>query len=453
MSGLNYDDGIITITHVLKNGRTYVEEFRLEDIERFDYKRPGLMRGTLTFFGKDGRISQGIEIERRYLKIFDELVDALEADLSAIRKHPGQANPHQQWKKPSKRTSQNSLIQEKTVEVAFDGRYETNELEFLGSEEGFTNRTPRIVLDNPEFAVLDFETTGLQPSDGDRIIQIAVVITDSQGKVISDWSSYVNPGRDTGAVHIHGITTDQVASAPTFKELWGELSSLVAGRIIVAHNASFEVKFLLSELERFGGIIDPARFAWFDTMSLAGAAFPGLADKRQETLADHLGIDRTVLPGGKDHNALTDTHVAAKILGHYLERNYEQVLSSVNWPLVSSLPAPKIVSTEAARIIKEEEGELAKLLAAITSGPTEKITIPAGSEIYFTQFYSETQVYTHVLTRLGAIEAKSVTKSRCKLVVTGDREYVSGAMKKALKFNIPIVHFDYIDFVATEETR
>lgn len=452
MSGLNYDDGIITITHVLKNGRTYVEEFRLEDIERFVYKRPGLMRGTLTFFGKDGRKSQGIEVERKFSEIFDQLVEALEADLSAIRKNPEQANQHQQWKKPNKRASQNSLVQEKTTDVAFDGRYETKELEFLGSEEGFTNRTPRIVLDNPEFAVLDFETTGLQPSEGDRIIQVGVVVMDSQGTLISDWSSYVNPGRDTGAVHIHGITDDQVASAPAFKELWGELSSLIAGRIIVAHNASFEVKFLLSELERFGGSIEAARFAWFDTMSLAGASFPGLADKRQETIADHLGIDRTALPGGKDHNALTDTHVAGKILGHYLERDSEQVLSSVNWPLVSSLPTPRIVSTEAARIIEKEESEVANLLATVTSGPPAKITIPAGSEIYFTQFYSETHVYSHVLKRLGAIEAKSVTKSRCKLVVTGDKEYVSGAMKKALKFNIPIVHFDYIDYVATEDS-
>jgi DNA polymerase III epsilon subunit-like protein len=451
MSALNYDDGLITITRVLKNGKTKVEHIRIEDLERFEYRRPGIMTGALTFITKDGRRTQGIEVHRKFGAIFDELIEALQSDLAAKQTDSRSNVSKTAWKKPTKRQSQSSLVQQRTVEVAFDGRKQTNQLEFIGAEEGFSNRVPRIVLDHPEFAVIDFETTGLQPADGDRVIQVAVVIVDAAGNILDDWSSYVNPGRDTGAVHIHGITGEQVRSAPNFKEIWPAMASLLNGRIIVAHNASFEVKFLLAELDYFNESVEPAKFAWFDTMSLAGSDFPGIPDKRQETIASYLGIDRSSLPGGRDHNALTDTHVAAKILGHYLTNGLPRVLDAVTWPLVTNLQAPRIVSIDTAEAIEKEEEALSTLLASVIEGPSEQIAIPRGAEIYFTQFYSETHVYSHALSRLGAIEARSVTKSRCKLVVTGDRQYVSGAMKKALNFNIPIVHIDYIDLVVTED--
>jgi DNA polymerase III epsilon subunit family exonuclease len=451
MSGLNYDNGVITLTHEVKGRSPFVEKIRIEDLEKFEYRRPGLTRGALTFITKDGRRTQGIEVERRYSKIFDELVAALEADLRNLKTKPNTVDTGSPWKRAKSRATTNSALQQQSVKVAFSGRHETHVLEFIPTEEGFSNKKNRIVLDNVEFAVVDFETTGLHPSQGDRVIQVAVIVADQSGSVLEDWSTYVNPGRDTGAVKIHGISNDQVASAPKFSEIWGDLSRRIENRIIVAHNASFEVKFLLSELSHFGEKIEPTRFAWFDTMILASDFFPGIKDKRQETIAEHLRIDRASLPGGRDHNALTDTHVATKILAHYLAPGPQAVLSNVTWPLVETLPAPAIVSSQAAKVMAQDEDEFESLSAAIKKPPFEKIVVPRGSEIYFTQFYSETHLYSGLLSRLGAIEAKAVTKSRCKLVVTGDKDYVSGAMRKALKFGIPIIHFDHANWLVNEE--
>lgn len=452
MSGLNYDDGLVTITHILKNGQHHVETLHISELERFEYRRPGFRRGSLTFITKDGRRIEGIEVERKYSAIFDELVDTIQRDIAGLTVAESKPNGKQGWSKQSRRESQDSLLQDLTIEVPFDGRHETRNLEFLGSPDGFSNVVPRIILDEPEFVVIDFETTGLHPADGDRIIQLAAVVVDKEGKILRDWSTFVNPDRDTGAVHIHGIKAHDVDSAPRFEQAWTDLSQILSGRIIVAHNSSFETRFLISELQISGNSVDPARFAWFDTMSLVATTYPDLPDKRQETIADHLGIDRSTLPGGRDHNALTDAHVAASILAQYLKEGPENVLANVKWPLVSSMPTPQIVTTATAETLREEESEYAALLAALNNGPEEKISIPRGSEIYFTQFYSETHVYSKELTRLGATEARNVTKSRCKLVVTGDREYVSGAMKKALKFSIPIVHFDYIGLVELDES-
>lgn len=450
MSGLNYDNGVITLTRVLKNGKSTVERIRIENLERFEYRRPGLMKGSLAFITKDGRRLQGIEVERKYSEIFDELVATLEADLDALRAQRESADQRSPWKRSKSTAPKNGATRQESVTVEFDGRHETRVLEFIAAEEGFSNKKTRIVLDNVEFAVVDFETTGLHPSQGDRVIQIAVVIADQNGNVLEDWSTYVNPGRDTGAEKIHGISDKQVASAPKFSEIWGNFSQRIENRIIVAHNASFEVKFLLSELGHFGATIDPSRFAWFDTMALASNYFPGIKDKRQETIAEHLVIDRASLPGGRDHNALTDTHVATKILAHYLAPGPQAVLNQVKWPLVENLPAPVIVSSHSAQVMADEEEEFESLLAAIKKEPTEKITLPRGSEIYFTQFYSDTHLYSSLLSRLGAVEAKGVTKSRCKLVVTGDKDYVSGAMKKALNFNIPIIHFDHVSWLVND---
>lgn len=451
MSGLNYDNGVITLTRVLKNGKSTVERIRIEDLERFEYRRPGLMKGSLAFITKDGRRLQGIEVERKYSEIFDELVATLEADLDALRAERQSADQRSPWKRTKSTAPKNGATRQESVTVEFDGRHETRVLEFIAAEEGFSNKKTRIVLDSVEFAVLDFETTGLHPSQGDRVIQVAVVIADQNGNVFEDWSTYVDPGRDTGAVKIHGISNEQVASAPKFSEIWGDFSQRIENRIIVAHNASFEVKFLLSELSHFGATIDPSRFAWFDTMALASNYFPGIKDKRQETIAEHLVIDRASLPGGRDHNALTDTHVATKILAHYLAPGPQAVLNQVKWPLIDTLPAPAIVSSQEAKVMAQDEDEFENLAAAIKKPPLEKIVVPRGSEIYFTQFYSDTHLYSSLLSRLGAVEAKGVTKSRCKLVVTGDKNYVSGAMQKALKYNIPIIHFDHASWLINEK--
>lgn len=58
------------------------------------------------------------------------------------------------------------------------------------------------------FAVIDFETTGLAPERTDRVVEVGVVLTDDEGRIEHEWTTLLNPHRDIGVTHIHGIPTD-----------------------------------------------------------------------------------------------------------------------------------------------------------------------------------------------------------------------------------------------------
>jgi DNA polymerase-3 subunit epsilon len=94
------------------------------------------------------------------------------------------------------------------------------------------------------FAIVDTETTGFGKND--RILEIAVVLMDGT-EIINEWETLVNPERDISNSDIHGITSNQVSMAPTFKDISSNLASLLDDRIIVAHNISFDRRMLTQE--------------------------------------------------------------------------------------------------------------------------------------------------------------------------------------------------------------
>ncbi len=100
------------------------------------------------------------------------------------------------------------------------------------------------------FAVLDLETTGLQPKRGARIIEIGVVIVDTDGAVTGEWETLVDAGRGAGPTHIHGVNDAMLEGAPSFAEIAGDLAELLVDRVLVAHNARFDVGFLDAEFRR-----------------------------------------------------------------------------------------------------------------------------------------------------------------------------------------------------------
>lgn len=157
------------------------------------------------------------------------------------------------------------------------------------------------------FAVIDFETTGFVPERTDRVIEVGVVLTDAGGRIEREWTTLVNPGRSVGATHVHRISAADVAGAPDFAGISGQLIDLLRGRTVVAHNASFDMRFLHAELQRAGYAV-PDRPAAVCSMKWArriiGAA--KLAD-----CCDALGIG---LDGA--HSALCDARATAQVLAH-----------------------------------------------------------------------------------------------------------------------------------------
>ena len=102
-----------------------------------------------------------------------------------------------------------------------------------------------------EWAAIDFETTGLDPSR-DRIVEVAVVRFRGDGTVTDEYCSLVNPQRRMGGGDIHQLTGRDVADAPLFADVWPDVVRMLSGAIAIAHKMSFEDGFLAAELARLG---------------------------------------------------------------------------------------------------------------------------------------------------------------------------------------------------------
>ncbi|TGJ96139.1 hypothetical protein DLJ96_10255, partial [Actinotalea fermentans ATCC 43279 = JCM 9966 = DSM 3133] len=164
----------------------------------------------------------------------------------------------------------------------------------------------------PGFAVIDLETTGFSPRQHDRIAEVAVVLTDTTGRVQDEWCTLVNPERDLGPQHVHGISAADVGLAPTFALVAPHLARLLEGRVIVAHNASFDTRFLRAEFSRVGLPVGIDPLACLCTMRLAGTFLPS-APRGLAICCELAGV---VHDGA--HSALGDARATAGLLEHYL---------------------------------------------------------------------------------------------------------------------------------------
>ena len=161
--------------------------------------------------------------------------------------------------------------------------------------------------------IFDTETTGLDPSSGDRILEIGCVEVLNRMPTGRTYHQYINPERDipTAATKIHGINNEMIAKKPIFEEIADEFLSFLGTADLVAHNASFDFRFVNWELENCGKqTLDMSRMV--DTLQIARTKFPG-APASLDALCKRFGIDssnRTL------HGALLDAKILAEV---YLE--------------------------------------------------------------------------------------------------------------------------------------
>ena len=100
------------------------------------------------------------------------------------------------------------------------------------------------------FAVVDLETTGFSPLVGDRIVEVAIIQVSPTGERTDEYVTLVNPKREVGAAHVHGIAQQDADAAPTFEEMAGDVLSRLEGLILVGHNVRYDLDFLGAELSR-----------------------------------------------------------------------------------------------------------------------------------------------------------------------------------------------------------
>jgi DNA polymerase-3 subunit epsilon len=159
--------------------------------------------------------------------------------------------------------------------------------------------------------VLDTETTGLEPSDGHRVIEIACVELFDRRPTGRNFHRYLNPDReiDAGAIQVHGLTADFLADKPRFPDVADEFVEFVEGAELLIHNAPFDVGFLDAEFALMGRPGIETVCPVTDTLAMARELHPGKRNSL-DALCERYQVDNS---RRSLHGALLDAQLLADV--------------------------------------------------------------------------------------------------------------------------------------------
>ena len=204
--------------------------------------------------------------------------------------------------------------------------------------------------------VVDTETTGLDPRQGHRIIELAALELDGRKVSLRRFHRYLNPEReiDAGAAAIHGLTYERLQNESKFADIVSGFLEFIEGAELIIHNAPFDMSFINRELELLE--LPPLQNAVTDTLKLAREMHPGKKNSL-DALCSRYEIDnahRTL------HGALLDTELLAEVY-FAMTRGQESLLGDDRAPTTRQ---PAVLSTDAARprlrVLQPGEEELAE---------------------------------------------------------------------------------------------
>ncbi|MEW5789486.1 MAG: DNA polymerase III subunit epsilon [Pseudomonadota bacterium] len=159
--------------------------------------------------------------------------------------------------------------------------------------------------------VLDTETTGLDPAQGHRVIEIGCLEILNRRITGATYHVYINPERDidAGAVQVHGLTREFLCDKPRFADVMGEFLEFVRDAELVIHNAPFDVGFLDAELARLDEGPVKRYCGVTDTLKMAKGLHPGQKNNL-DALCKRYGVDNS---GRSFHGALLDAQLLAEV--------------------------------------------------------------------------------------------------------------------------------------------
>ena len=161
--------------------------------------------------------------------------------------------------------------------------------------------------------VLDTETTGFEPAEGDRIVEIGAIELVNHVRTGKEYHQYINPERamPDGAFQVHGLGDDFLKDFPVFRQIGQAFLDFIGDAKLVIHNAAFDMKFLNAELGWMGLPVMHMDRA-IDTLAIARSKFPG-SPASLDALSRRFGIDTSARV---KHGALLDSEILAEV---YLE--------------------------------------------------------------------------------------------------------------------------------------
>jgi len=215
-----------------------------------------------------------------------------------------------------------------------------------------------------EEIVLDTETTGLDPKNGHKIVEIGAVKLRNKIPTGDKFHCYINPLRSMPieAYNVHGISESFLSDKPTFDLIADEFLDFVKGSTLVIHNAAFDVKFLNHELTVIGKGPLCSSIKIIDTLQLARSLYPG-KKVSLDALCDRFKLD---LSNRKLHGALKDAELLA---GVYYFMSIGSMQQQCSFEMQADIKAIKKMNKKQAslsnKVIKPTELELQEHLALV----------------------------------------------------------------------------------------
>lgn len=228
-----------------------------------------------------------------------------------------------------------------------------------------------------EFAIIDLETSGLEPGNS-RVIEIAILLVNSKGDVFEEYATLINPENGhVGPTFIHHISEEAVLSAPTFKEVSGDILKRLENRIIVAHHAAFEDKFLSAEFKRAG--IQMPSLPALDTLWLSRQVV-SLPNYKMQTVLQHFGIEEVDL-----HTALGDVRALNKVLPILIDQ-----AATILYPTGhSTLPQVEPSGKQKTRVTNLRKGEKGWIHSLLEKLPESGSSVTTEIEIDYLELLGQ----------------------------------------------------------------
>jgi len=296
-SSLNFDDfGNIHITKQVSETKFKTEKFTVSDLSHFTFSSPGMFRtGRLEFHFKSGRKSQEVSIPSGQKKLFEQLVQELQAALD----------------RESASTKSNGRILSDKKSVHRSRPAKTSKTSIPGALDQISFE---------DFVAVDIEWT--DSSDSTSICEIGVALFQN-GEVVETYRSYVRPENDFSMgsyeQRTHGIDEKLIRKAETLADQWPRIAKIIGNRPWVLHNATNDVNKILYTLFEAGfqGLAD---FEYWDTMLIA-KKLPWITSKNGlPDLADFFSLGRSFADydgrtsqTSSPHGALEDATLAGKV--------------------------------------------------------------------------------------------------------------------------------------------
>lgn len=205
-------------------------------------------------------------------------------------------------------------------------------------------------MKNNNVIVIDFETTGLSPNLGERAIEVGAVLVNNN-IIVDRFQSLMNPGkRISGFIEDYtGITNKMLATAPTIAEAMVELKRFIGDHYLVAHNASFDSRFLDAEFDR---IKHKRKNEFACSLLISRRLYPEAPNHKLETLVRY----KNLKTDGVHHRALADAEMTAHLWVKLVEDIQDKYqLNRVTFDIIQKLSkTPKNKIPEVMKKIKEQ---------------------------------------------------------------------------------------------------